>query len=157
MNFVINKQLTNTRPPKVDVAQLVTTPTPGNMRLSEKASDLLGLKKGDYVGVVVAEVDGAEKFFIHKGWSSDEGNVGSKVSTTGGRIAGGSMLFSSANVYNTLGGNSEMNRIFDIAEDGVNHEGVVYHELTFNSEVPKAERNFNEEDEAEANAELAKN
>lgn len=154
MGFIIEKQLTNTRPPKTNVAEIVTTPTKGNMRISEMAADRLGLKPGDYVGLVTGRLEegGAVKTFAFKGWADEEnGNQGSKLASPNGK-AGGSLLFSSANTYQSLGGNSEMNRHWSIAEEGIVHEEVTYFEVTFEKETAKAERSTEDAEDEVADA-----
>lgn len=140
MGFVISKQLTNARPPKADVAELVTTPTKGNMRLSEKAAQMLKVSAGDYVGIVEATGDdGILRKYIHKGWADEkEGNVGSKLASPNGKV-GGSLLFSSAYSYQALEGNDQMNRHFNLG-DGVDQDEVTYFPLDFAKESPKIER-----------------
>lgn len=150
MNFVIQKQLTNARPPKSNEPELITTPTAGNMRLTEAGAGILGVKAGDYVGVVEASKDGKVAIFLHKGWADEaNGNVGSKLSSPNDKM-GGSLLFSSAYAYNTLGGNSQTNRHYTIATEAIEQDKVKYFELNFTREVDKIERTPSEE--AEANA-----
>jgi hypothetical protein len=147
MGFVIEKQLTNARPPKVNVAQLITTPTNGNMRLTEKSCELLGVKAGDYLGVVQGSIDGRTAVFIHKGWADEkEGNVGSKLASPN-KKTGGSLLFSSAYAYQQLGGNDEVNKVYAVSETPMEDNGVKFYELTFEKDVPKQERTSDEEEE----------
>lgn len=152
MNFVLDKQLTNARPPKADVAELITTPTSGNMRLTEKAANRLGVVSGDYLGLVAARVDGQPHIFIHKGWKGGEGesNVGSKLASPTDKLAGGTLLFSSALAYQTLGGSATTNKHFTVAEEPIEKDGVAYYEITLANEVAVTPRKKAESVEVES-------
>lgn len=126
--FVIKKQLTNSRPAKSTAKTLSTSPTNGNLKLSEFAAEAMGIKKGDYVGVVQGTDD---RYFLYKGSAGVDGasNDGSKVATANDKVTG-TMGFSSANAYQALGGNANVTNVYTL-EEGVEHEGKVYFALTF--------------------------
>lgn len=137
MDFQIKKTLSNTRPPKSTEKLLTTSPTPGTLKLSEEGAVMLGVKRGDYVGCVQGSDD---KFYLYKGSEGTDGasNDGSKVATANERDSG-TMNFSSANVYNSLGGNKQSTNIYTI-EEGVEHGGKTYFALTLKETREKQER-----------------
>ncbi len=123
----IKKTLSNSRPPKSTEKTLTTSPTPGTLKLSEEAAIMLNVKKGDYVGCVQGVDD---RYYLYKGAVGVDGasNDGSKVATANDKNSG-TMNFSSANVYQSLGGNSTSTSVFTV-EEGVEHEGKTYFALT---------------------------
>lgn len=140
MEFQIERELTNARPPKDNKLEVVTTPTAGNMRLSDAAAVLLGVVKGDFLGIVVATVEGGDKgIFIHKGAASKDGNKGSKLASPSDKI-GGSLLFSSSYAYQTLKGNANEARHYTVDETPVENNGVKYFRLRAGEIVPKVAR-----------------
>lgn len=141
--FQVKAQLTNTRPPKSTKPELVVSPSPGTMKISPEAASIIGVKHGDYLGVVEAAIEGKDyKYFLFKGSEGAEGesNVGSKLAATNGK-GGGTLQFSSANTYAQLGGNSEESQVFDVVEeDAQTQDGVKYVPVKFREAVEKAER-----------------
>ena len=105
--FKITAQLTNARPTKDETPMVSTTPTTGNMKLSESAASVIGVSTGDYLAVVTAETEEGDAFFVFAGQAGGEGeaNVGSKLGNSNGKV-GGSLEFSSANTWKQLGGNT---------------------------------------------------
>lgn len=147
MKFELVKQLTNARAPKSDAAEIVTTPTAGNMRMTEKAAERLDVKDEDYVAVVEAKVDGQTAFFICKGWADEErGNFGSKLASANGKV-GGSLIFSSSNAYQNLGGNAQTTRHYKLSDQPIENEGIVYYQMIFDREMEKVERERHEKAE----------
>jgi len=141
--FEIKKQLTNMREPKSINPELVTSPTEGTIKLTEPAADLLGLTNGDYLGVVVGEVDATEEFFVYKGSGGIEGepNNGMKMSSQTNKV-GGTLIGSSVNTWKKLGGNSDiLNHFSVLGEDSSQeHEGIIYFQLEHVNATPKLQR-----------------
>ncbi len=135
--FELRKTLTNSRPPKSDAKVLTTSPTLGSLRLSEPGAIHIGVKKGDFVGVAQGEDD---VFYIYKGSKGTDGkaNDGAKVATANDK-ASGTLNFSSANVYLSLGGNDNTTESYTIGE-GVENGDKTYFPLTFKSSTEKVER-----------------
>jgi hypothetical protein len=112
MNFIeleIEAPLSNVRVQKEEVVFVGTKTTKGTMVLSKLAMTALGVTLGDLVNVVKAKNG---KIYISKGYQDEKVKVGSKLTGQLGR----DLSFSSASVYEALGGNENTNRIFDILE-----------------------------------------
>lgn len=121
MEFVVEKQLTNVREPKDSVAEIVTTPTHGGMRITDKACAAMEVTTGDYVAIVQGKANGERVVVAFKGWvEKDEAGkatktVGSKLASASGKM-GGNLGFSASSAYQTLGGKKAANRHFSIGE-----------------------------------------
>lgn len=126
--FEIKKQLTNARPPKTTEKTLTTSPTNGTLKLSEEGAIHMGVKKGDYIGVVQGE---DEVFYLYKGAAGHDGesNDGAKLATANEKTSG-TMNFSSANAYQSLGGTKDAIQVYTIGES-VEHSGKNYFPLVF--------------------------
>jgi hypothetical protein len=112
MNFIeleIEAPLSNVRVQKVESVFVSTKTTKGTMSLSKLAMSALGVSLGDLVNVVKAKNG---KIYISKGYQDEKVKMGSKLTGQLGR----DLSFSSASVYEALGGNENTNRIFDILE-----------------------------------------
>jgi hypothetical protein len=148
--FKVTAQLTNVKAPRNDEGTITTTPTDGNMRLSPKAAQVLGLGHGDYINGVQGENEQGEPVMaVHKGIAGDEDRaaVGAKLASPSQK-PGSSLNFSSSNFYEKLGGGKGMNRVWKVdAENAVTAEGVTYFPLTFLREEEQQERNSKAEGE----------
>lgn len=150
--FTVTRQLTNVRPSKEETPQLVTTPTPGNLRINQPAAAKVGVNNADYLFVIEADNgDGKGKRpWVAKGLApveetdpkdpskkiTKETAVGAKLATSTGKT-GGNLTCSSMNAYEFLGGNKSKIRVFDITDEKVTHEGYDFFALEFNSEEEK--------------------
>ena len=148
--FQIKKQLTNSRPPKSTEKTLTTSPTPGTIKMSEEAGISMNVRKGDYVGIIQGT---DEVFYLYKGSEGKDGssNDGAKVATANEKSSG-TMQFSSANAYQSLGGNANSTEVFTIGE-AKEHEGKDYFPLTFKESIAKQPRSKKDKvttDEVEA-------
>lgn len=154
--FTVTRQLTNVRPSSDETPQLLTTPTPGNLRINQPASESLGVNNGDFLLVIEADnADGKGKRpWVAKGTAPvtkpDEKDpskkitvdaaVGAKLATSTGKT-GGNLTCSSMNAYEFLGGNTKSVRIFDVdSTDKVTHEGFTFFALNFKEEEAKTEK-----------------
>jgi len=147
--FKVKSKLTNTRPPASTVAELITSPTQGNIKISNEACKALDITNGDYAVLYEVELgDGSEAIVVAKGSSKEENgdaNVGSKVAGTNGK-ATGTMQFSSSNTYNMLGGNKEENIHWDMdTENPIENDGATYFVITRGEATPKMKRGSAEE------------
>jgi len=139
--FTINKGLSNVRPAKTDKAELSTTSTKGSIKLNDPAATLMGVKKGDYLNVVEGEVAGEKAFYVSKG---SKGN-GNKMLDSGS-----SLSFSSASVWQNLGGTEDAKKVYAIdAENAQESEGVTYFKLVEVRTEAKAARKSKEVASAE--------
>jgi hypothetical protein len=154
--FNIKNRLTNVRPSKTETPEVSTTPTPGNFKINSPGALALGLKSGDYLDVVDAEVNGEVKLYIGKGIAPEKvedgtdekgkakfktvkAGIGSKLASANGKISG-TLQASSANTYFTLKGNKESNMIYsiDLENPQVDAEsGTTYYALTFSRQEEK--------------------
>lgn len=145
MNFTIEKRTTNVRPSKTEVAEVSTTPTKGNFKINQPGADVLGVKTGDYIDVVVGKVDGVESIYVAKGKApvkdeagkTIEAAIGAKLASANGKLAG-NLQASSANTYEVLKGNDTENVIYAIdVENPQTHDGVTYYALSESRREPK--------------------
>lgn len=147
MKFTIEKRTTNVRPSKTEVAEVSTTPTAGNFKVNQPGADVLGVKHGDYLDVVVGKVDGVEALYVAKGKApvKDEAGktietaVGAKLATANGKLAG-TLQASSSNTYAALKGNKEENMVYAIDTENPQldeESGVTYYALTLVRTEPK--------------------
>lgn len=148
--FNIKNRLTNVRPSKTEVAEVSTTPTKGNFKINTPGALALGLKTGDYLDVVDAEVDGEVKLYIGKGIAPEKvedgvdkhgkpkhktvkAGIGSKLASANDKILG-TLQASSANTYDTLKGNKDSKMIYaiDLENPQVDSDtNTTYYSLTF--------------------------
>ncbi|RTK92539.1 MAG: hypothetical protein EKK61_03835 [Rickettsiales bacterium] len=138
--FQVVEQLSNVRPPKSENPELTTTPNKGNMRLNSVAAAKIGVTNDSYVAILKARDENGEGLFIFKGneGSEDKPQIGSRLASSTGHN-GGSLLFSSENSYRNLGGNSQVNKVYEIG-DSIEHDGVTYFRLNFVREEAKLAR-----------------
>lgn len=137
MEFTIEKRTTNVRPSKTEVAEVSTTPTKGNFKINQPGADVLGVKTGDYIDVVVGKVDGVEAIYVAKGKApvkegdkTVEGAIGAKLASANGKLAG-TLQASSANTYDVLKGNTEENVVYAIDIENPQVSGdTTYYALT---------------------------
>lgn len=137
--FEIKEVLTNVRP-KNEEAVLIAAPTKGILKVSAIAARRLGITAGDYVSVLTANTDNGLAPFVFKGSPKNEetgaNQVGSKCDFSN-NANGGSLQFSSGNVWKTLDGDVNSNTKYSVAETPVSQNGVDYYQLTFVGKTAK--------------------
>lgn len=157
--FIVKAQLTNVKAPRNDEGTLTTTPTDGNMRISPLGAQLMGVGDEDYLaGVLGEDANGDDVFALFKGapGTETEAPVGAKLASPSGK-PGSSLNFSSANLYEKLGGGQGKNRVWKIdAENKVESEGITYFPLTFlRDEEPQERKSRSENGSGDESAEMA--
>ncbi len=147
-NFSSARVLTNVKPPKSNVPELALTPTKGNMRLNPAGLSLLNAGVEGRVTIIEGEdaESGKPVYGICK-VAADSG-VGAKLGSATGK-KGGSLQFSSANVWQSLGGDTDSRTFFTISEEGVEVDdlGTVY-PIELSRVEDKMVRGENDEDGA---------
>jgi hypothetical protein len=111
--------ITNKRVSRATEPLLGTTSTLGGLSLNELAQEALELEPGDRVVILEAGADeeGNPVYGVAKGHvnEANDCNYGQKVQFSGGASShSGTMLFSSASTWGTLGGNDETKRYFKL-------------------------------------------
>ena len=124
--------LTNSRPALDLGAVLVVGCTDGNIKISDEFAEKLGLVSGDTLAVA-KDLDSG-RFVAYAG--TDE--VGNKLAKSGNYLQ-----MSSKNVWVTLGGDSDINRVFSIDEE-IEEDGVTYIALAHDKDEPKVARKSSE-------------
>lgn len=148
MNFQIKKQLTNTRPPKSTVAELVTAPTKGIIKISDSAATAMKIASEDYIALYLVDIDGTDTIVAFKGGKDDNGTLGSKVAGSNGKNTG-TLQFSSANVWQMLEGNEDVKSHWSVdIENPIENEGTTYFKLELTHTSDKMSRG-GDEDEVE--------
>lgn len=168
--FKPGQNLTNVRPPKSETPEITVTPTPGSIKINQPATIALGLRIDDYVGVNIGEeIDqdgnetGRKVYAVFKGVapviSKDDTTGkevvvtqanGAKLSVASAKASSGNLQFSSANVWQQLGGNQEKRKVYGInLENSVEESGITYYEMFLLREEDKMERNTKDKDESE--------
>jgi hypothetical protein len=141
--FQVIGSKTNVRSPKSTVAEVETTPTPGNIKLNSLACSAIGVTLGDYLAVVEANDGEANANYLVKGSAGSEDGktpqIGAKLNSTSGR-AGGSLQFSSENAYKELGGNKVTKKSYTLGEGFLAPDGKTYFKLIFSHEGEKMSR-----------------
>jgi len=141
--FKIKSQLTNTRPPASTIAELITSPTPGCVKVSHEAAIAMDITSGDYVALYEVEIEEEDAIVIAKGSSKAENgnsNIGSKVAGSNGKSTG-TLQFSASYAYTMLGGNSEENVHWDVdTENPIENDGTTYFRITRGESTPKMKR-----------------
>ena len=117
--FNFTTVLTNVKPPKSTTPELELTPTKGNFRINPAALRLMGLNIEDRVTIIGGEdaESGEAVFGIALVPETMEG-VGAKLGSQTGK-AGGSLQFSSANVYQEMKGDESKRTYFTVSETAV--------------------------------------
>jgi len=157
--FELQQPLTNQRP-KDERAILTLSPTEGVVKISNSVANTLSLKADDYVTVVPAKVKDEEgntvtRYFLTKGIApvaKEDAADGKEVKQVGAKLAfsNGSIQFSSKNVYQVLGGDTECNTHYTahIGEDGQSEplvdNGKTYIMLTYLDKKAKTVRTASE-------------
>lgn len=140
MSFKVLGTLTNVRSPKTENPELSTTPTKGNIKLNNPASNKIKVNKGDYIAIAPVDTGGeAPELYIFKGNASDkEKNINQIGAILAGK-SGGALQFSSENAFRQLGGNKDNKKVYSIGE-GQEHDGVTYYKLDFLRDETKLEK-----------------
>ena len=123
--------LTNSRPTSDLGANLVVGCTYGQIKVTPDMAKLVGAVDGDNIAI---GQDAEENTFIFKG-SEESGARGNKLAKSGSYLT-----MSSANSWDILGGDTNVNKYFKVEGEPVEEEGVVYVQITFDKEEEKTER-----------------
>lgn len=137
MEFKIKASLSNLRPAKTETPELSTAPTHGQIKLNQPASRALGMRSGDYLNFVEAEVGGETAYFIAKGRKG----LGSKLASVG-EGGSGTLSFGSASVWVNLKGETASKKVYtiDVENAQEDEENTKYYRLTFSRSEAKSER-----------------
>lgn len=116
----VKKSLTGIRAPKTTEAQVLTTPTPGTIRVNANAAEIMGI---DYSAVNAAakEDAGVRMDVVQVGENTFAVVIcgaedGSKLSSPSSKN-GGNLQFSSLPAWQNLGGDSEHRAVYTIDAD----------------------------------------
>ena len=121
--------LTNSRPAQDLGAILVAGVTDGQIKVSPDFAKLIGLTDGTYMAV---GEDADDKIWAFAGGDQATGNKLAK--------SGSYLQMSSKNVWNTLEGNEEDNRIYVPVGEVVEDDEGVYVEIVFDRKEAKVAR-----------------
>jgi hypothetical protein len=111
MKLNVDVTLANVRPTKEDKGDfLVTKPTRGQLGISASVALALGVSAGDRVNVFGSRNENGEiDYYVAKGYKDASTVLGCKLAASGADFQ-----FSGQNIWNSLGGDTEHNRYFDV-------------------------------------------
>ncbi len=149
--FKVMGTLTGVRPPKTTEALVITSPTKGNIKVNSAACTKLKVAAEDYLTICPVETDNGLELYLTKGVKPSEDGKTKQVGAILSGKSGGTLMFSSENAYQELGGNKENNLIYSVADavgeaDGKlvevtpDYKGSLYYKLTFKTKEAKAAR-----------------